>query len=129
MENTGKNEKMLVTSFFSFSHSVFYPIKERNYHFNPFPHKPWFLRVCRSTLLKTLWEFLFFPMVFSSHLENFLPFSSNLKLTSANSFNLEGSKICCLGKGYLHLFCHLQCFQFGLCQNFVWKRVNSFTTE
>ena len=24
--------------------------------FNPFPNKPWFLRVCRSGLLKTLWE-------------------------------------------------------------------------
>ena len=24
--------------------------------FNPFPNKPWFLRVCSITLLKTLWE-------------------------------------------------------------------------
>ena len=24
--------------------------------FNPFPDKPWFLRVCRTSLLKTLWE-------------------------------------------------------------------------
>ena len=24
--------------------------------FNPFPNKPWFLRVCSSSLLKTLWE-------------------------------------------------------------------------
>ena len=23
---------------------------------NPFPNKPWFLRVCRISLLKTLWE-------------------------------------------------------------------------
>ena len=23
---------------------------------NPFPNKPWFLRVCSKTLLKTLWE-------------------------------------------------------------------------
>ena len=23
---------------------------------NPFPNKPWFLRVCRTSLLKTLWE-------------------------------------------------------------------------
>ena len=35
----------------------------------------------------------------STRLENFLPFSSNLKLQSANSFSLEESKICCLGKG------------------------------
>ena len=32
--------------------------------------------------------------------EDFLPFSPNLKLLSANSFNLEESKILCLGKGY-----------------------------
>ena len=24
--------------------------------FNPFPNKPWFLRVCSGSLLKTLWE-------------------------------------------------------------------------
>ena len=24
--------------------------------FNPFPKKPWFLRVCSKSLLKTLWE-------------------------------------------------------------------------
>ena len=24
--------------------------------FNPFPNKPWFLRVCSRSLLKTLWE-------------------------------------------------------------------------
>ena len=23
---------------------------------NPFPNKPWFIRVCRTSLLKTLWE-------------------------------------------------------------------------
>ena len=40
-------------------------------------------------------QFLFFLL----YLDNFLPFSSNLELSSANSFSLEGSKICCLGKG------------------------------
>ena len=40
-----------------------------------------------------------FPAVFSDHFENFLPFSSNLKLSSANSFSLENCKICRLGKG------------------------------
>ena len=40
-----------------------------------------------------------FPTVFSTLLENFLPFSSNLKLSSANSFSLEESKICRLVKG------------------------------
>ena len=40
-----------------------------------------------------------FPTVFSTHLEEFLPFLPNSKLSSANSFNLEESKICPLGKG------------------------------
>ena len=33
-----------------------------------------------------------FPKVFSTYLENILPFSPNLKLLSANSFSLEESK-------------------------------------
>ena len=41
----------------------------------------------------------FFPFPpFSILLNNFLPFSSTLKLSSANSFSLEESKICGLGK-------------------------------
>ena len=45
-------------------------------------------------------QFLLFPQCFLAILENFPSFSSNLKLSSANSFNMEESKICCLGKGY-----------------------------
>ena len=40
-----------------------------------------------------------FPTVFSTLLENVSPFSSNLKLSSASSFSLEESELCCLGKG------------------------------
>ena len=40
-----------------------------------------------------------FPRVFSIHLENWLSFSSHLKLSSANSFSLEESKICRLVMG------------------------------
>ena len=43
-------------------------------------------------------KFLLFP-VFSTCLENFLLFSSNLRLSSANSFSLEETKICCVRKG------------------------------
>ena len=39
-----------------------------------------------------------FLTVYSVHLENFMPFTSNLELLSGNSFNLEESKICHLGK-------------------------------
>ena len=74
--------------------------------FYPFPNKPWFLRVCGTNLLKTLREkekllvraISPFHTLFSTVLENFLPFSSNLKLSSANSISLEESKICHLGK-------------------------------
>ena len=37
-------------------------------------------------------HFLFFPTVFFTHLENFVPFSSNLKLPPANSLILEEYK-------------------------------------
>ena len=40
------------------------------------------------------------PTMFSTPLENFLPFSSNLKFLSANSFRLEVSKMCRLEKGF-----------------------------
>ena len=73
------------------------------------PNKPWFLHVCSRSLLKTLWEkekLLVMSNFFYSHsvfypnpFKNFLPFLSNLKLSSAESFSLEESKICRLGKG------------------------------
>ena len=44
-------------------------------------------------------QFLLFPQYFSTHLKKFLPFSSNLKLLSANSFSLEESKNLMFGKG------------------------------
>ena len=58
--------------------------------------------VCSASLFKTRWEkekLLVrsnspFPTVFSTHFDNFLPFLSNLKLLSANSFSCEVSKIC-----------------------------------
>ena len=75
--------------------------------FNPFPNKSWFLCVCRVSLLKTLREkekllvtssFSFSHSVFYPFGE-LLPFSSHLKLSSANTLNLEESKIGRLGKG------------------------------
>ena len=41
-------------------------------------------------------QFLLFP-VFSTGLNNFLPFSSNFRLSSAKSFNLEEPKILSMG--------------------------------
>ena len=44
--------------------------------FNPFQNKPWFLCVCSTRLLETLWEK---EKSLITRLENSLPFSSNLK--------------------------------------------------
>ena len=44
------------------------------------------------------WAISPFPSVFSTLVENFLRFSSNLKSSTANPFSFEESKICCLGK-------------------------------
>ena len=74
----------------------------------PFPKQALVLPVCSSSLLNTLWKkekslvmsnFYFSHSVFHPF-GNFLQFSSNMKLLSANSFTLEESKICRLGKDY-----------------------------
>ena len=39
-----------------------------------------------------------FRTAFSSYSEMFAPFSSNIKLSSANSLSLEEYKVCCVGK-------------------------------
>ena len=43
-------------------------------------------------------QLLLHPQCFLPVRKNFVPFSSNSKLSSANSFGLEASKICRLGK-------------------------------
>ena len=45
-------------------------------------------------------QFLFFPQCFLPVCITFFHFSSILKLLSANSFSLEESRICRLGKDY-----------------------------
>ena len=44
-------------------------------------------------------QFLLFPQCFFTHSENCLPFSSNMKLLSADSLSLKDSRICRCGKG------------------------------
>ena len=69
---------------------------------NPFPNKPLFLHVYRKSLLKTLLKRAIsrFPTVLNSVcLENYLPFSLNLRLSSGNCIGLEEYKICRLEKG------------------------------
>ena len=54
------------------------------------------------------------PTVSSTLLENFPPFLSNLKMSSANSFSLEESKICRLGKGFMQVLLGLLYQKSGL---------------
>ena len=75
-------------------------LKEMHYLFNPFPHKPFYMSVLKSfenTVAKVKIaldeQFLLLLQCFPNLLGNFLPFSSNLKLSSANCFNLEESKV------------------------------------
>ena len=81
---------------------------------NPFPNKPWVLCACSTGLLKTLWEkeeLLVTSNFFSFSYSVFYPFVqlstilSNLKLSSANFFSSEESKIV------------------------VWERVNSLSVK
>ena len=98
---------MLVTTIFF--HIVFYLVKDSRISaifvlcndLNPFPNKPWFLRVYSTSLLKKLGkgeiarneQFLIFPQCF-------LPFWRSLCLFHQikDSFSLDESKICRLGK-------------------------------
>ena len=70
-------------------------------NFNPFSNKSWFLCLQCNPFENTVGKGKIYPFSteLSTNLENFLPFSSNLKLSSANSFSLTGSKIFHLGKG------------------------------
>ena len=72
--------------------STFFLCSKEIKDIDTFPNKPWYLHVwSKSTCLKTLWEKekllvtsnFYFQHSVSTHLENFMPFSTNLKLLSA----------------------------------------------
>ena len=70
--------------------------------FKPFPNKPWFFTCLQNKSFENTVgneQFLLFPQFFLPFLDKFPPFSYNLELSSANSFSLEESRICRLGKG------------------------------
>ena len=104
---------LLATTILQFSFIMF----SKGFFRNPFPNNPWFLRVCKSFKntegkeeIACNDQFLSFFTMFSTRLENFLPFSSHLKLQTlsleANNFSFP-LVTCrhvktrdCLGKGY-----------------------------
>ena len=59
------------------------------------------------------------PFANFTRLDNFLPLSSNLELSSENSFSLEGSKICRLGKGLAKVISFSSVMFPGVCPCFL----------
>ena len=115
--------------------------------------KHWVLCVCSTSLLKTLWEalgfmclqyksfentvgkeeiarneqFLLFPQCFLPIWMNFLPFSSNLKLSSANSFSLDQSKILSSGNGLRKHQCLSSAVSSSFKKTFTFYRISVIT--
>ena len=87
---------------------VFGPIPSVSEGINPFPKKPWFLRVCSTSLLKTVREkekllvmsnFSFFPQCFLAFWRAICHFRQIKNCGLQTILSLEESKICLLGKG------------------------------
>ena len=81
--------------------------------FNPFPNKPWFLRVCITRLLKTLWEkekllvtsnFSFSHSVFHT-LEELSSIFIKFEIVVCNLFQFGRVQNMSFGKGLIRL-CH-----------------------
>ena len=77
---------------------------------NPFPNKPWFLRVCSTSVSKALWEKekLLVTSNFSFTHSVFYPFEELSTIFIKTEFvvykffhSMEASKICRLGKGLI----------------------------
>ena len=87
--------------------SLILELRELIIDLTPFANKPWFLRVCSTSLLKTLWEKekLLVTSNFSFSHSVFYPFRElstifiNFKIVVCKLFLLGESKICRLGKG------------------------------
>ena len=94
---------LLVSKGKSRNRNFFTPVSDKSHSHTRTPFDaPWkqaFWKHWENEKLLIIEQFLLFPKVFSIRLNNFLPLSSNLKLSSANSFNLEESQICHLVMG------------------------------
>ena len=80
----------------------------KRHNFNPFPNKPWFLRVCSTSLMKTLWE--------------------KEKLLVTSNFSFSHSVFYPFLRTFCHFHrikkCHLQTFSVWKSPKFVvWERV------
>ena len=105
-ENAGYQHFLLFPQYFQkffFLHCVKsrHRVLTHSHTMTPFdaPEKQAFWKHCGKRRNCSLWAISPFPTVFSTRLDNFLPFLSYLILSSANSFSLEESKICHLVMG------------------------------
>ena len=79
-------------------HNLVKPLPHNNTSFTPLGNKPFENTVGKGEIARNE-QFLLFSQCFLPVFDTFLPLSSNLKLSSANSFSLEESKICRLVMG------------------------------
>ena len=122
LENTvGKGENAGNQHFLLFQ-QCFLPSTTKYSIFNPFPNKPWFLRVCSTSLLKTLWktETLLVMSNFSfSHsvfywFEKLSDIFIKFEIVVCNLFHFGRVQNLSFGKGLSHIyFVICQCFEFG----------------
>ena len=79
---------------------MFLPFPKQSLVFTRLQYKSFEITVGKGEIARKK-QFLLFPQYFLPILESFVPFSSNLKLSSTISFSLEESdtSICLLGKG------------------------------
>ena len=97
IKHNGKIKKVEITRILSFSINVFYHFSKQTLVFTRLQSKSFENTVQKGEIALNM-QFLF-PEVFSTSFRSFLPLSLNLKLSSANSFTLEQSKIYRLGMG------------------------------
>ena len=108
-----RGQHFAILTIFNFSSAnVFSFVPFWNFAVNPFPNIPWFLHVYSIiTFGHTLGkgrithndQFLLFPQCFLPFRKTFCHLYQVSKLSSANSFSMEESKTCSLGKGWVKI--------------------------
>ena len=113
-ENQGRvKETIKISKPIIIHHSICYlvPVTQvrQNNSLNPFPNKPWFLRVCSTSLLKTLSEkkkllvtsnfFFFFPPVFSYTFRELSAIFIRFKIVVCKVFQFGRVRSLSFGKG------------------------------
>ena len=114
----GKGKKCWLSAFSLFPKCLL--SQNKLLSFNPFPNKPWFLRVCCASLLKTLWEKekLLVTSNFSFSRSVFYPFGElsvifiRFKIVVCKLFQFQRVQNLSFGKGLSHIYFDVcKCFR------------------